>query len=54
MPFDTPGSLSDDQAIDIAAYLISRPRPDFPGKENDWPEGGAPADAAYEVNSAQQ
>jgi thiosulfate dehydrogenase len=54
MPFDTPGSLSDDQAIDIAAYLISRPRPDFPGKENDWPQGGAPADGAYEVKSAQQ
>lgn len=52
MPFDKPGSLSDADAIDIAAYFTSRPRPDFPGKENDWPNGGAPADAAYEVNSS--
>lgn len=51
MPFDKPGSLSDAEAINVAAYLTSRPRPDFPGKEHDWPNGGAPADAAYEVNS---
>lgn len=51
MPFDNPGSLSDAEAIDVAAYLTSRPRPDFAGKENDWPNGGAPPDAAYEVNS---
>lgn len=51
MPFDNPGSLSDTEATDVAAYLTSRPRPDFPGKENDWPQGGAPPDAAYEVDS---
>lgn len=47
MPFDRPGTLTDDQAANVAAYVVSRPRPDFPGKENDWPKGGAPADAAY-------
>ncbi len=53
MPFDLPGTLSDTEAADVAAYLVSRPRPDFPGKENDWPKGGAPVDRAYEVKSGQ-
>jgi thiosulfate dehydrogenase len=52
MPFDRPGTLSDQQALNVAAYMVSRPRPDFPGKEEDWPYGGAPADAAYPVRSA--
>ncbi len=51
MPFDQPGTLTDQQAIDVAAYVVSRPRPDLPGKENDWPNGGAPPDAAYRVKS---
>ncbi len=51
MPFDKPGSLTDQEALDVAAYVTSRPRPDLPGKEHDWPEGGAPADAAYPVLS---
>lgn len=54
MPFDNPGVLSDTEAVNVAAYLVSRPRPDFPDKENDWPRGGAPPDAAYEVKSADQ
>ena len=37
MPFDRPGSLTDQQAFDIAAYIDSMTRPDLPGKENDWP-----------------
>jgi thiosulfate dehydrogenase len=52
MPFDRPGTLTDSQAVNVAAYLISRPRPDFVGKEDDWPLGGAPADVAYPVKSA--
>ena len=40
MPFDRPGSLTDQQAFDIAAYINSMTRPDLPGKENDWPQGG--------------
>src|SRR6185437_13381808 len=47
MPFDRPGILSDQEAFDIAAYITSMPRPDSPGKENDWPNGGAPADVPY-------
>lgn len=47
MPYDRPGTLSDQAAFDVAAYVVSRPRPDFAGKEHDWPRGGAPVDAAY-------
>ena len=32
MPYDNPGSLSVQQAFDVAAYINSRPRPDFAGK----------------------
>jgi thiosulfate dehydrogenase len=47
MPFDRPGSLTDQQAFDVAAYIDSHVRPDSPGKELDWPNGGAPADVPY-------
>ncbi|HYV99004.1 MAG TPA: c-type cytochrome [Gemmatimonadaceae bacterium] len=47
MPFDQPGTLSVQDAIDVAAFIDSRPRPDFPGKERDWPKGGAPPDLPY-------
>jgi thiosulfate dehydrogenase len=47
MPFDTPATLSDSQAFDVAAYINARPRPDFRGKENDWPNGDPPPDVAY-------
>ena len=47
MPLDRPGSLTDQEATDVAALINARPRPDFPGKEDDWPLGGAPPDAAY-------
>jgi thiosulfate dehydrogenase len=49
MPFDRAGSLTDQQAYDIAAYLTSKTRPDLPGKENDWPSGGAPSDVPYDT-----
>jgi thiosulfate dehydrogenase len=49
MPFDRPGSLTDRQAYDVAAYITSRPRPDMPEKAGDWPLGGAPADVPYET-----
>jgi thiosulfate dehydrogenase len=49
MPFDQPGTLSDQQAFDIAAFITSMPRPDSPGKETDWPHGGAPPDVPYDT-----
>ena len=47
MPFDKPGTLTDQQAFDVAVYLTGMARPDMPGKELDWPEGGAPTDVPY-------
>jgi thiosulfate dehydrogenase len=49
MPFDRPGTLTDQQAFDIAAYVTSMTRPDLPGKETDWPNGGAPPDVPYDT-----
>jgi thiosulfate dehydrogenase len=47
MPRSWGWSLSDDDAYDVAAYINAQPRPDFPGKANDWPKGGKPADTPY-------
>ncbi|QJI13700.1 c-type cytochrome [Pseudomonas sp. ADAK22] len=41
------GGLSDQEAVDVAAYFSGQPRPDFPDKVKDWPNGGKPADARY-------
>ncbi len=47
MPVDRPRTLSERDAFDVAAFMVSQPRPDFPGKEHDWPVGGAPPDSPY-------
>lgn len=47
MPFDRPGTLTEQQAFDLAAYINGHTRPDFPGKEKDWPKGNAPEDVPY-------
>jgi thiosulfate dehydrogenase len=52
MPYDLPGTLTDQQAFDVAAYVNSHPRPDLAGKENDWPNGDAPPDAAYPTRAS--
>jgi thiosulfate dehydrogenase len=52
MPRDNPGSLTPQQAYDVAAYVTSRPRPDLPGKENDWPKGSPPPDVAYATKAS--
>jgi thiosulfate dehydrogenase len=49
MPFDRPGTLTDQQAYDIAAYVTSMPRVDMPMKNKDWPDGGAPGDTPYDT-----
>jgi thiosulfate dehydrogenase len=51
MPFDAPATLTDRQAFDVAAYVNAQPRPDFRGKENDWPNGDPPPDVAYPTRS---
>ncbi|GHH97395.1 c-type cytochrome [Neobacillus kokaensis] len=46
------GELTDQQAADLAAYILSHDRPDFAEKENDWPNGDAPADVPYKTKAA--
>ena len=47
MPLGAGRSLTPQQAFDVSAYISSKPRLDSPGKEYDWPRGGAPADVPY-------
>jgi thiosulfate dehydrogenase len=51
MPLGQPRSLTPQQAYDVAAYVNAHPRPDSPGKADDWPTGGAPADVPYTLRS---
>ncbi|WP_414042243.1 c-type cytochrome [Macrococcus sp. EM39E] len=50
MPFDNPGSLTDQEASDIAAYVLSNDRPKFVDKQNRtfYPHGGKPDDKISE------
>ena len=45
MPLGNAGSLTDQEAYDVAAYVTTQPRPDFAGRKKDWPKGGRPPDA---------
>ncbi len=47
MPLGQGKSLTPQEAFDVAAYINAQPRPDSPGKERDWPAGGAPSDVPY-------
>ncbi|MEI2718669.1 MAG: c-type cytochrome [Gemmatimonadales bacterium] len=47
MPLSAPGTLTDQEAWDVAAYINGHARPDTPGKEEDWPFGGAPKGVPY-------
>jgi thiosulfate dehydrogenase len=50
MPWGMGKTLTHQEAFDVAAYIASQPRPDSPGKDRDWPMGGAPADVPYATN----
>ena len=52
MPFGS-ANLTEQQAYDVAAYVDSRPRPDFRGKEKDWPRGDPPPDVPYRTLAAE-
>ena len=47
MPQGQENTLSNSDAIDVAAYFTRQPRPDFAAKSRDWPKGDKPADAPY-------
>lgn len=52
MPFDHAVTLTDQQAADVAAFVILQPRQDHPGKERDWPNADPPSDVAYATTAA--
>ncbi len=47
MPLDDPGSLTDEEAQQVAAYINSHERPAFARKLEDFPRGDVPIDAVY-------
>jgi len=49
MPIDRAQRLTEQQAFDVATYINSRPRPDFPAKIHDWPRGGKPEGGEYHI-----
>ncbi|WP_053334529.1 c-type cytochrome [Gemmatimonas phototrophica] len=54
MPLDHSITLSAQHAADIAAYVLSLPRQDHPGKERDWPRSDPPRDVAYATDGARR
>lgn len=44
MPAGQEGTLTDQEAADLAAYILSQDRPEWGGHEKDWPKGGKPSD----------
>ena len=52
MPFDKPGTLTDQEAFDAASYINAQGRPDFGPKADDWPHGDPPPDVAYPTKAA--
>jgi len=47
MPYLNPGSLSDEDAQHIAAFINSKPRPVYPFKDRDYKVNPVPEDAVY-------
>jgi thiosulfate dehydrogenase len=45
MPLGNGGTLTDQEAYDIAAYFTAQPRPKFGAAIKDWPKGERPADS---------
>ena len=47
MPLGQGGTLSDQDAYDVADFFIHQDRPAFARSAEDWPAGGRPRDARY-------
>jgi thiosulfate dehydrogenase len=54
MPYDKPGSLTPQEAYDLATFINTRPRPDFARKVDDWPNGDPPPDVAYPTKAGKK
>ena len=47
MPYTAPGSLTDEEAQQLAAFINSKPRPAFPFKDQDYLTDKVPVDSVY-------
>ena len=47
MPYLDPGGLSDEDAQHVSAFIISKPRPSYPYKDEDYQVEPLPVDAAF-------
>jgi thiosulfate dehydrogenase len=47
MPYLDPGSLTDEEAQHLAAFITSKPRPSYPAKAQDYVTEKLPIDAVY-------
>jgi thiosulfate dehydrogenase len=47
MPYLNPGSLTDQEAQEVAAFVTSKPRPVYPFKDRDYKGSKIPPDAVY-------
>jgi thiosulfate dehydrogenase len=47
MPYLNPGSLTDLEAQEVAAFITAKPRPVYPYKDRDYSGSKIPADAVY-------
>jgi thiosulfate dehydrogenase len=47
MPYLNPGSLTDEEAQQVAAFITAQPRPQYPFKNKDYSGSKVPADAVY-------
>ncbi len=47
MPYLNPGSLTDQEAQEVAAFITSQPRPAYPFKDRDYQGAKIPPDAVY-------
>ena len=47
MPYLDPGSVTDEDAQQLAAFINSRPRPAYPFKDNDYRTEKLPVDSVY-------
>ncbi len=47
MPYLNPGVLTDAEAQQIAAFITSQPRPEYPHKDQDYQTASVPIDAVY-------
>lgn len=47
MPYLDPGSLTDEEAQQLAAFITAKPRPSYPFKQQDYRTEKLPIDAVY-------